>query len=118
MSPSNPQTTYLAQYQPPVFFIKQVELQVILHEQGTLVRSTLHIQRNPLADATDTTLCLHGIGLQHRWVAIDDQRLSDGQLSLADDSLSIRDVPDACVFSSEVQIAPCLLYTSPSPRDS
>ncbi len=106
MSPSNPQTTYLAQYQPPVFFIKQVELQVILHEQGTLVRSTLHIQRNPLADATDATLCLHGIGLQHRWVAIDDQRLSDDHLSLADDSLSIRDVPDVCVFSSEVQIAP------------
>ena len=106
MSLNQPETTYLADYQPPVFLIKHVELHIVVQEQNTLVRSTLHIQRNPQADSTDTTLCLDGIGLQHHWAAIDDQRLTDKHYSIAEDQLLVHQVPDQFIFSSEVQIAP------------
>ena len=106
MSLNQPETTYLADYQPPVFLIKHVELHIIVQDQTTLVRSKLHIQRNPQTHATDTTLRLNGTALQHHWAAIDDQRLTDEQFSIADNQLLVHQVPDQFIFSSEVQIAP------------
>ena len=92
---------YLSDYQSPEFLITSTALHFELSANNTRVRSQLSIRRS---SNNQGSLRLDGEALQLESISIDDKELTPNQYDIDDHSLTVQDVP-------------CLLYTSPSPRD-
>jgi aminopeptidase N len=104
-----PQTIYLKDYQVSPFLVDTTELVFELGDEQTRVTSSLAVRRNP--DSSDKTglLELNSKGdVQLQWIAVDGQRLDSSAYSLSDSLLSLPDLPDSCVISTEVLIKPQL----------
>ena len=105
MSAIEPTATRLADYAPPAFLIDEVDLDFELGEERTVVRARLAVRRNPAAvPAAD--LILDGRGLETRAVRIDGGAISGNRVEIADETLTVRDVPDAFVLDTEVAVRP------------
>lgn len=88
-----PLITYLKDYQPPVFLIDEVSLNIDLYEGSTTVFSRMKIRRNPLSKKT-STLKLQGDNLELVTVAIDGVMLGTDRYRLSENGgLDIFDVP-------------------------
>ena len=105
MSSVEPAATRLADYAPPPFLIDEVDLDFDLGEGRTLVRARLAVRRNPAAEAV-ADLVLDGRGLDTRAVRVDGESVSGNRVEMADEILTVRDVPDAFVLETEVAIRP------------
>ena len=105
MSSTEPVATRLADYAPPAFLIDEVDLDFELGEGRTLVRARLAARRNPAAEAV-ADLVLDGRGLDTRAVRVDGESVSGNRVEMADEKLTVRDVPDAFVLETEVAIRP------------
>ncbi|MCY4470933.1 MAG: aminopeptidase N [Thiotrichales bacterium] len=105
MSFTEPAATRLADYVPPAFLIDEVDLDFELGEGRTLVRARLAVRRNPAAEAV-ADLVLDGRGLDTRAVRVDGESVSGNRVEMADETLTVRDVPDAFVLETEVAIRP------------
>ena len=105
MSSTEPVATRLADYAPPAFLIDEVDLDFELGEGRTLVRARLAVRRNPAAEAV-VDLVLDGRGLDTRAVRVDGESVSGNRVEMADETLTVRDVPDAFVLETEVAIRP------------
>ena len=105
MSFTEPAATRLADYAPPAFLIDEVDLDFELGEGRTLVRARLAVRRIPAAEAV-ADLVLDGRGLDTRAVRVDGESVSGNRVEMADETLTVRDVPDAFVLETEVAIRP------------
>ncbi|NMH58431.1 aminopeptidase N [Alteromonas sp. MYP5] len=90
-----------ADYQPPAFFITNVELTVHLHPHSTRVQSTLHIKRN---GTHQHDLVLDGEQLNLVEITIDNQTVDHHKVT--DTALIIPSVGDEFILSTVCTIAP------------
>ena len=105
MNATEPAVTRLADYTPPAFLVDEVALDFELGEERTLVRARLAVRRNPDAGSA-ADLILDGRGLETRAVRIDGEAISGNRVEIADETLTVRDVPDAFVLDTEVAVRP------------
>ncbi|PTQ89558.1 aminopeptidase N [Agitococcus lubricus] len=87
---SNPKTVYLKDYQAPLFSIEQVNLQVDIFNDYTLVTSTLNLTPQQANQA----LVLHGVDLELQTLHLDNQLLSTDDYQLQGEELVIHNVPN------------------------
>ncbi len=106
MQETRPNTIYLREYQVPVFLVDHVDLQFILRETGSRVRSRLHIRRNPEAVEADVPLLLDGEGLTPIHLAINDQTLAEDAWTYDGEKLTLHSPGDHFILSAEVEITP------------
>jgi aminopeptidase N len=105
MRDAQPRTIYLQDYRPPEYLIEQTWLDFELQEDYTLVRSRLHIRRNPLS--TDASgLELQGEELELLELAIDGEPVAAEDYQLTDDSLSIQNCPQEFELSCLTRLKP------------
>jgi aminopeptidase N len=108
MRDAQARTILLRDYRVPDFLIDRTELFFDLDETQTIVRSKLHMRRNPDAATPAAPLVLNGAELQLRAVAIDGVALTAAQYAVSEDWLSIEQVPEQFLFECETLIKPQL----------
>ncbi len=108
MKEGQPKTIHLKDYKVPPFLIESTELHVALNEAETTVTSTLRVRRNPAADVADATdLVLDGgEDLRTQMVAVDDRELLSNEYAIANESLTLFDVPEVFELKTRVAIKP------------
>ncbi|MGK0442467.1 MAG: aminopeptidase N, partial [Pseudohongiellaceae bacterium] len=106
MRDPQPKTIYLKDYQVPDFLIDQTDLHFTLTEDVTVVRSTLHIRRNPESKNDDASLVLHGQEMVPTSVAVDGRQLAISEFDCDDETLTIEKLPEAFVFECVTEIKP------------
>ena len=103
MRTDTPQPIRLADYRPFPFAIETTRLVFDLHPSATRVRAELTVRRT---GAPGEPLTLNGERLKLLSVAIDGQALSANQYGVDAEHLTIHEVPDQFVLSTEVEIDP------------
>jgi aminopeptidase N len=102
-----PQPVRLADYRPPEFLVDTVELVFELDAGATLVKSRLHLARNPAAGDRAAPLRLDGDGLELVSLALDGARLETSRWrATAAGGIELAAVPDAFALEIETRIAP------------
>ncbi len=91
---STPATIFLRDYTPPAYLVESVELEFLLDETDTEVRSHLVCKRNPASDAP-ATLQLDGSHQQLLSIVLDGQPLGETEYRLDEEKLIIPEVPEA-----------------------
>jgi aminopeptidase N len=92
-------------YQPPVFLVDTVTLDVDIHPDVTRVSGCLALRRNPAALA-GASCELDGEGLQIESVKIDGAELAPDAWHYDGSKLVLTTVPDQCVLETVVRIDP------------
>ncbi|MEY2863867.1 MAG: hypothetical protein RLY58_1574, partial [Pseudomonadota bacterium] len=92
---------YLKDYQPPVYRVASVELNINLYDHETRVNCTLVMQRQHMGE-----LVLLGRDLELLEVSVDGVPLTADQYQLTADNLTILGAPDRCVVQTCVRIHP------------
>ena len=98
------QTVYLADYQPPSFFITEVDLEFELDPEETIVRSKLKVHRNK--EQKSTTLELDGEELTLVEIHLDGHRLNEKQYEVGEKGLKIFEMSDEAIVEIKVKICP------------
>ena len=110
-SPAKPQVPIRrADYAAPAFFIDDVELDFDLGEEGTEVKATLHLRRNP-AVAGSGPLRLQGgkdtaDSGDLKAISVDGTALTAADYLLDDESLTIKNAKDAFVLTTTRRLKP------------
>jgi len=91
----------LADYTKPAFLVEEVSLDFDLAPDATTVRARLKLRRQGPGE-----LQLDGRALELLAVALDGDTLGPNRYTLADNKLSVPDVPDQCVLETVVKFAP------------
>lgn len=94
-------TIYLKDYQPPVFGVNRIDLDISLFESATIVTSTLDMQRLHSGE-----LVLLGRDLELISVQLNGTTLDPNAYVLDAESLTIKNAPDQCTIKTEVRIHP------------
>ncbi len=100
MNDSSRETKFLRDYAPPAYLIEEVALDVHLVPKEARVASKLRMRPNPKV-VPGQKLVLDGENLTLKRVTLDGKDLAPGDYALADDSLTIANVP-ARPFTLEV----------------
>ncbi|PIB93240.1 aminopeptidase N [Caulobacter sp. FWC2] len=103
MRTDTPQAVRLADYRPFPFAIETTRLVFELHPSQTRVKAELAVRRT---GAKDEPLVLNGERLKLVSAAVDGQALSANQYVLDAEHLTIPDLPDQFVLTTEVEIDP------------
>jgi len=112
MKDAAPQTVYLKNYEVAVFLIEKTNLTFDLGENKTSVVAELTVARNATSEDPSDSLVLDGsIGLDLQWVKVDGKLLASSDYLREAESLTIFNLPDQCVVSTEVFIKPHLNTT-------
>lgn len=98
-----PQTQYRKDYQPPMFSIQSVLLDVDLHQHQSIVVSELHVQRNGEHNAP---LVLDGEDLNLLALELDGQVLGTDTYHIKPGELSIPEVPDQFTLRVTTELDP------------
>ena len=106
MKTQTPQTIYLKDYRPPQFLIDTVDLHIDLAEEWTTVKAKLNFRRNPASSENSKTLVLNGHKMELMAVILDNVELTQDQYQVDESQLTINDVPEKFVLSTEVRIQP------------
>ena len=107
-----PQTIYLNDYKVSPFLINKTDLVFDLGEHSTRVTTTLTVERNPQSTQQDAALVLHGSAeLDLQAVQINGQLLGKEDYVQDSDSLTLNNMPDSAVITTEVLIKPQLNTT-------
>ncbi|MDP6655773.1 MAG: aminopeptidase N [SAR324 cluster bacterium] len=106
MKTQSPQTIFLKDYRPPQFLIETVDLHIDLAEEWTTVKAQLNFCRNPASNENSKTLVLNGQKMELLAVSLDTVELTQDQYQVDESHLTITDVPDNFVLSTEVRIKP------------
>ncbi len=101
MSQAPVQTTYLKDYQPPVFAVDALHLQFALHPEATQVTATSQLRR-----LRPGALQLNGEELSLQAIRIDGRTLAETEYRYADSLLELLDVPDVFELSIDTCINP------------
>ncbi|WP_410211482.1 aminopeptidase N [Aquirhabdus sp.] len=94
-------TIYLKDYQPPVFGVSTIDLDIRIHDTETLVVSTLEMQRLHAGE-----LVLLGRDLELLNVQLNGSDLAPNSYRLDKETLTILNAPDQCTIKTEVRIHP------------
>src|SRR3989338_5871829 len=103
MRTDTPQPIRLTDYSPFPFAIETTRLIFDLHPSATRVRAELAVRR---IGAAGEALTLNGERLKLLSVAIDGQALSANQYVADAEHLTVHEVPDQFVLTTEVEIDP------------
>ncbi|RRN65418.1 aminopeptidase N [Caulobacter sp. 602-1] len=103
MRTDTPQAVRLADYRPFPFTIETTRLVFDLHPSQTRVKAELAVRRT---GAKDEPLVLNGERLKLVSVAVDGEGLSANQYVVDAERLTIPDLPDQFVLTTEVEIDP------------
>ncbi|PIB96540.1 aminopeptidase N [Caulobacter sp. X] len=103
MRTDTPQPIRLADYRPFPFAIETTRLVFDLHPSATRVRAELAVRRS---GAAGEALTLNGERLKLLSVAIDGQALGANQYVADAEHLTVHEVPDQFVLTTEVEIDP------------
>ncbi len=103
MRDAAPQTVYLKDYTPPEYLIDSVELDFELHEERTVVRSQLHIRRNPACRNDQTSIMLMGEELELISIALNGKPLTEADFTLTPETLIIHNVPQELSFVVNIE---------------
>ena len=101
-----PRTIYLKDYQAPSYFVDEVELGFELDPQRTLVRSRLHVRRNPTVAGADAPLLLDGVDLQLLSLHLDGAEVAAERYHVDAEQLCIEQVPEHFVLDVVNTIEP------------
>ncbi|MEO0649183.1 MAG: aminopeptidase N [Planctomycetota bacterium] len=105
-APVQPQAVHRLDYRPPAFWIDSVRLEFDLGEDGTEVRATLVVRRNPEHPEAGAALELIGEDLETLGVTVDGKALEAGDYTVAAEQLSIPGLPDTATIETRVRIHP------------
>jgi aminopeptidase N len=103
MRTDTPQAVRLADYRPFPFAIETTRLVFDLHPSQTRVKAELAVRRT---GAKGEALVLNGERVKLLSIAIDGQALSANQYAIDPEHLTIHEVPDQFVLTTEVEIDP------------
>ena len=130
MKDSQARTTYLKDYKQPEFYIEKTDLNFDLYEDKAIVTSKVLFSRNKNFEGVfSDSLVLNGKDLVLEQLCLNDVQLTSKEFHQDDENLTIPELTRiladdkekftmTCVVTIEPQNNTCLLYTSPSPRDS
>jgi aminopeptidase N len=104
MSNEPPAPKYLKDYQPPAYWIDDIELHFELDVPVTTVRSRLSIRRN--REHARVPVVLDGQDLELVTVKIDGQSLTGDSLHCDAESLTVHDTPEQFVLEVVTRIRP------------
>lgn len=99
-------TTRLAAYQPPVYLIDRINLDVDIHDGVTTVTSTLVFRHNPASNEPAGEMRLDGDGLTLCSLTLGDEVLADDRVHYDGRTLTLSGMPDSGVLTSVVDIEP------------
>lgn len=108
MNETNPQTTYLKDYQSPEFLIDNLDLEFELGEEHTIVKSRLALTQNPDITTINKNLILQGEELELKSVSLDGKLLKRSQYEVKPKSLTIFNVPKKFILEIHTLIKPQL----------
>ncbi|WP_442505249.1 aminopeptidase N [Novipirellula sp. SH528] len=91
-------------YQPPTYWIDNVELEFDLDPRETLVTAKISVRRN--SQQSSSALELAGENLKLQSVAVDGKRLEEDQYHLRDDGMTLLDLPESCLIETKVLVSP------------
>ena len=91
-------------YQPPTYWIENVELEFDLDPRETLVTARISVRRN--SQQSSNTLELAGENLKLQSVSVDGKRLDENQYQLHDDGMTLLDLPESCLIETKVLVSP------------
>lgn len=106
MKDAQPKAIYLKDYQPPKYQIIETHLHFDLGKENTRVKSRLLVELNHQSSDGDNELQLHGANLELLSIAIDGCELTDKDYVIADETLTIAEVPARFELSCETLIEP------------
>lgn len=106
MSSQNPQAVFLRDYQVPNFLIDTVYLHFDIHDDKTVVKAILKMQRHPEAVDQNAALVLVGEDLALESVALDGSLLSEHEYEVSSEHLTVPNVPDNFSLETCVTIYP------------
>jgi aminopeptidase N len=95
---------FRADYQPPNYWVRWVDLAFLVQQDHTLVRARILFKKNSASKNND--LFLHGHHLSLQRLTIDDEEVSVDDLHFTDEGLLLRDLPEQFELRSEVKIYP------------
>ncbi|GAB5455690.1 MAG: aminopeptidase N [Henriciella sp.] len=101
MRTETPVQIKLADYTPYPFAIDQVEMAFDLEPSATKVRTTMRVRRLSAGD-----LVLNGLKMVLNEIALDGAALADDAYVIDDESLTLKDAPDAFTLETVVTIDP------------
>ncbi len=104
MIKTNPPVIHRQDYQPPNYWISQVNLSFNLEPEHTEVHSQLHLQRNP--SNPSETLHLHGENLQLKAVHLNGKTLDETAYQYSDNGLILFNLPATALLETWVEINP------------
>ncbi|MCF6218840.1 MAG: aminopeptidase N [Gammaproteobacteria bacterium] len=105
MSQSLDNVIYLKDYSATAYVIKNTQLTFELGEGETRVNSLLTVSRRE-GVAAETPLVLDGEALTLLSIRIDGERLAATQYRVADNQLTISDLPSECLLAIETRLHP------------
>ncbi|MCX7120840.1 MAG: aminopeptidase N [Gammaproteobacteria bacterium] len=106
MDLNNSITTYLKNYTRPDFLIQKVHLHFDIHDEHTIVKSILQIQRDAGLQSEFAPLILDGDELTLQSIYIDGKPLSNDDYIATPSQLTIHAVPEKFNLEIEVVIYP------------
>jgi aminopeptidase N len=100
---SNP-VIYRKDYQPPNYWVKTMNLALMIEPEFTLVKSRIRFDINPAI--ANNTLELNGVDLELMRITIDGRKLDESEYTVDDELLVINDVPEEFELQVENKIYP------------
>jgi aminopeptidase N len=100
-----PQAIHLKDYRPPAFLIDRVDLEFVLGDDATAVRSRLRVRRNPDA-AREQDLVLQGEELELVSLQRDGAPLAASDYQVTPSELRVANVPDRFELVVDTRIYP------------
>lgn len=98
-----PEVKYRKDYQAPAFLIDRVDLVFDVEDESTRVQSRLVVTRN--GESAERDLKLDG-SAKLLAVLLDGEKLDESRYALAEDVLTVRQVPDSFILEVETELDP------------
>lgn len=105
---SNPTVHYRKDYTESNYLIEDIELDIDIFEEHTVVTSTLSIAKNPAQSEADNTLILNGVELEFVYAAINEKTLNQTDYKITSENLIINDAPEKFRLTTQCKIYPDL----------
>jgi aminopeptidase N len=95
-----PETTYLKDYQSPLFIIDTIDLTIDISEDVTNVQSKLKVRKNPEKKSSSNDFILNGENVELVSIIRDDSKLEEDSYKIENETLIVLNNPEA--FSLEI----------------
>ena len=104
MKSENNRAIFRKNYQQPNYWVKSVNLGLMIEPDFTLIKSKIQFIHNP--NNTDTSLVLNGVDLELLQISVNGRNLNPDEYSIDKESLTIENVPTQFELQVENKIYP------------